>query len=156
MLTRGPRNPFSLCDGNEKCHPFRFFFFIIFLRCSGCVAHWTSTHRHVRCCERYKKKLSADINLFSFFFFFCFDSFSFSRAFFSSLCLTIKQETFRAADEHYSRCYRFCSSMNDEKEETYPQRNDCHINIRTLKSTMLKEYNEIIHDDDDRRLNVHS
>ena len=49
--------------------------------------------------------------------------------------------------------------MNDEKEETYPRRNDCHINIRTLKSTMLKEYNEIIHDDDDdddKRLNVHS
>lgn len=37
--------------------------------------------------------------------------------------------------------------MTDEKEENCLYRHEWRINIRTLKSTMLKEYNDIIDDD---------
>ena len=48
----------------------------------------------------------------------------------------------------------------EEEEENCLYRNYWRINIRTLKSTMLKECNDIIHDDDDddngERWSVHS
>jgi hypothetical protein len=44
--------------------------------------------------------------------------------------------------------------MNDVKEENRLSRNYCRINVRTLKSTMFKEYNEITYED--KKMNAHS
>ena len=151
-----------------------------------CVAHLTETHRTAAaaCSEREtRRKLSADTNLFSFLL-----SFSSSPIY---LCLTIKQETFGTADElKSSRSDHFSLSLSLwllrlllflfllllllllllrlllqatlRTKDAGEERHVFIINTHLLKSTMLKDYNDITPDDeddveeDDNRLNVQS
>ena len=61
-----------------------------------------------------------------------------------------------AEDEHCNTCFYVFQAMKDETEEEDFSGQNYRCNIRTLKSTMLIEYNEIIYDNNENRLNIHS